>query len=112
MPIGTTLPCVCHCGSLLGLGRAGTFTSHSRDYSSVIAAIPILALLALCLLAGVVSLMGAAFQTAKHKGTPKAAGGMAGTRGSRAPRNPIHLLRWALLPLRTCISMLSRILWA
>ena len=96
---------------ILRYGHAGTFASHSRDYSSVIAAIPILALLALCLLAGVVSLMGAAFRTAKHKGTPKAAGGgMAGTRASRAPRNPIHLLRWALLPLRACLRMHRRAL--
>ncbi len=87
-----------------GHGHAGTFTGHSRDYSAVIAAIPIFALLALCLLAGAVSLMGAAFRTAKHRGTPKAAGGgMAGSRVSRAPRNPIHLLRWALPPLHMCV---------
>ena len=82
--------------------RAGTFKGHSRDYSSVIAAIPILALVALCLLAATVSLMGAAFRTVKAHGTPRAAavGSMPGKRISRAPRNPIHLLRWAAMLLR------------
>ena len=86
---------------LENVNTAGTFKGHSRDYSAVIAAIPIFALLALCLLAITVSLMGAAFRTAKHAGTPKAAGGMAAKRVSRAPQNPIHLLRCALLPWRS-----------
>ena len=79
--------------------RAGTFAGHSRDYSAVIAAIPIFALVALCLLAIAVSLMGAAFRTAKAIGSPRAI--TAAKRMPRAPHNPIHLLRWATLPIRS-----------
>ena len=86
--------------SCSGSGHAGTFSGHSRDYSAVIAAIPIFALVALCLLAITVSLMGAAFRTAGTVGTSKAAGGMAAKRVSRAPSNPIHLLRYVAPPRR------------
>ena len=82
--------------------RAGTFAGHSRDYSAVIAAIPIFALVALCLLAIAVSLMGAAFRTAKAIGSPRAIA--AAKRMPRAPQNPIHLLRWATLPIRPRIE--------
>ena len=82
---------------MLCLSRAGTFAGKSRDYSAVIAAIPIFALVGLCLLAITVSLMGAAFRTAKSHSTPRAAaagaGAKPGKRMSRAPQNPIHLLR-------------------
>ncbi len=57
------------------------------------------------------SLMGAAFRTAKHAGTPKAAGGMAAKRVSRAPQNPIHLLRCAFLPWRSGLFQQCRKCW-
>ena len=82
------------------MGCAGNFeSSQHRDYSSVIAAIPIMALLALCAVAGLVTLFGAAFRAAKH-GTPRSGGGAlaaAGGKGrvSRAPQNPVQVLRCA-----------------
>lgn len=83
----------------MGCSCAGEFTSSQhRDYSAVIAAIPIMALLALCLVAALVTAFGAAFRAAKHGGTPKTAGALvaAGGKGrvSRTPQNPIRILRF------------------
>lgn len=74
--------------------RAGTFskTVH-RDYSAVIAAIPIMALLALCGMAALVTLFATAFRRAPS-GAASAMFVPAGKeRVSCAPANPIHVLR-------------------
>ena len=69
---------------------AGTFVaSQHRDYSALIAALPIMVLLALCALAGTV-MLGGACQGAAH--VPLAAG-RAGALASQAPKQPVHLLR-------------------
>ena len=89
--------------------RTGTFTTTvHRDYSSVIAAIPIMALLALCLMAALVTLFAAAFRSVgPHGATPAVFAPAGKERMSRAPAHPIHVLRWAamhLLPLHASLQ--------
>lgn len=93
--------------------RTGTFsTTVHRDYSSVIAAIPIMALLALCIMAALVTLFAAAFRTVgPHGATPAVFAPAGKERMSRAPAHPIHVLRWEamhlLLLAGKCEEMLS-----
>ncbi|BDA44712.1 probable broad substrate specificity ATP-binding cassette transporter at C-terminar half [Coccomyxa sp. Obi] len=76
--------------------NSGTFTTTvHRDYSSVIAAIPIMALLALCIMAALVTLFAAAFRSVgPHGATPAVFAPAGKERMSRAPANPIHVLRF------------------
>ncbi len=82
--------------------RAGTFApSQHRDYSAVIAALPIMLLLALCAVAGAVALGGAAFQGAAHALHAPHATAVAGERAANAPKNPVHILRCEDTPCST-----------
>ncbi len=76
--------------------RTGTFTTTvHRDYSSVIAAIPIMALLALCIMAALVTLFAAAFRSVgPHGATPAVFAPAGKERMSHAPAHPIHVLMW------------------
>ncbi|EIE21490.1 hypothetical protein COCSUDRAFT_66913 [Coccomyxa subellipsoidea C-169] len=95
--------------------NSGTFKSTvHRDYSSVIAAIPIMALLALCGMAAVVTLFATAFRSAKGpSGAASAVFVPAGKdRVSRAPAHPIHVLRFEHVSCSVPGSRFNRAHWA
>ncbi|KAK9908503.1 hypothetical protein WJX75_008761 [Coccomyxa subellipsoidea] len=75
--------------------NSGTFskTVH-RDYSAVIAAIPIMALLALCGMAALVTLFATAFRRAPSGAASAMFVPTGKERVSCAPANPIHVLRF------------------